>query len=520
MSLNLPARTSFTSPSVPRCILLLEAKEKTYTIYFIALLFIVAAIRLSVIGLSQLTPQEAYYWNYAQHPDWSYFDHPPAASLLIKSGTLIFGDNSFGVRFGGVILSSLLALITFLFVRRLFNARVAFYSVFLFSVTWIFAVGAVVTTPDTPMFLFWVLCLVLIYYAVRKESFWLFVLWGLSAGLGFASKYTMALVFPSAFLFLLMTGKFRSLKIWVYFAGGCIASLITAFPVFYWNYLHEWASFAFQTTRRAGEMSRFRFDMFFGFLGSQMAIITPFIFPFVIYAIYKSFIKGRGEKDNRYILLFCFSAPIIILFTLVSFRGWVKMNWPVAGYFPGIIALCALFEDKIYPRPAWMKRTWRKYAVFAVSFAIAVTSLSYIHSFFPILPMGKADTMAGWRETAEVVDFYRRRHIANNPNNIIGYEYKIASEMAFYTEGKPDTKSDNYVGRHGLSYRFWSDPRNHIGEDFLFVYDSRYKYQPESALLGAFKYISPVRRLKIYGIGGELFSVRIIKCYEYQGVDG
>ncbi|MCP4631774.1 MAG: glycosyltransferase family 39 protein, partial [candidate division Zixibacteria bacterium] len=248
----------------------MQIDDRRYIIYFIALIIIVTCVRLAVIGLSLLTPQEAYYWNYAQHPDWSYFDHPAAASMVINFGTSLFGENSFGVRFGGVMISTILAILTFIFVRKLFNARVGFYSTLLLNVIWIFAIGAVVTTPDSPLFLFWILSVILIYYASRKNRLWLYILWGISAGLGFASKYTMALLFPSALLFLLLTDLRSQLKTWINFAVGCMASIIAAFPVFYWNYLHDWASFAFQTSRRAGEMSSFRIDMFFGFLGSQL----------------------------------------------------------------------------------------------------------------------------------------------------------------------------------------------------------------------------------------------------------
>src|SRR5262245_56411633 len=44
--------------------------------------------------------QEAYYWAYAQHPDLSYFDHPPMVAWLIWFGTLLFGDGVVGVRLG------------------------------------------------------------------------------------------------------------------------------------------------------------------------------------------------------------------------------------------------------------------------------------------------------------------------------------------------------------------------------------------------------------------------------------
>ena len=167
-----------------------------------------------------------------------------------------------------------------------------------------------------------------------------------------------------------------------------------------------------------------------------------------------------------------------------------------------------------------MRRRWRKYALFAATFAVALSVISYIHSFFPVLPMGKADTMVGWRDLGKLTGLYTGGFLKDNPDNIIGYEYKAASEAAFYARGNPDTKSDNYVGGHGLSYRFWSDPELYTGGNFLFIYDSRYRFRPESRLLKYFQYTEPERPLKIYGIGGELFYIHFIRCYGYKGPNG
>lgn len=195
------------------------------------------------------------------------------------------------------------------------------------------------------------------------------------------------------------------------------------------------------------------------------------------------------------------------------------MNWTTPGFFTGIIAMCALFENRIKPKFHWMNRRWRYYAIFAVFFAIIASGITYIHSFFPILPMGKADTMTGWDDLGEVSGYYTIWHIPETPDNIIGYEYKIASEAAFYTFGQPDTKSDNFVGEHGLSYRFWSDPEDYMGEDFILAYDSRYRYHPEDKLLKYFEYYLSERPLRIFGVGGEQFSFHFIRCYGYKGVN-
>ena len=73
-------------------------------IILFSLLFIVV-LRFAFIGLMGLMPQDAYYYFYSEHPALSYYDHPPAIAFLIRAGTEIFGDNPFGVRVSGVLLS-------------------------------------------------------------------------------------------------------------------------------------------------------------------------------------------------------------------------------------------------------------------------------------------------------------------------------------------------------------------------------------------------------------------------------
>jgi 4-amino-4-deoxy-L-arabinose transferase-like glycosyltransferase len=46
-------------------------------------------LRLITAFLIELTPQEAYYWNYAIHPSLSYFDHPPVVAWVIRAGYFV-----------------------------------------------------------------------------------------------------------------------------------------------------------------------------------------------------------------------------------------------------------------------------------------------------------------------------------------------------------------------------------------------------------------------------------------------
>src|SRR5688572_8004653 len=71
---------------------------------FAPLLGLALVLRLVAMSVVPLIPEEAYYWMYAQHPQLSYFDHPPMVAWAIWLGTAILGDTELGVRFVGQIL--------------------------------------------------------------------------------------------------------------------------------------------------------------------------------------------------------------------------------------------------------------------------------------------------------------------------------------------------------------------------------------------------------------------------------
>ncbi|RYZ61810.1 MAG: hypothetical protein EOO14_03995, partial [Chitinophagaceae bacterium] len=62
-------------------------------------------LNLLQVGLMELTSDEGYYWFYAQHLQWGYYDHPPMIALLIKLGAMVL-PGELGVRFFNVVLST------------------------------------------------------------------------------------------------------------------------------------------------------------------------------------------------------------------------------------------------------------------------------------------------------------------------------------------------------------------------------------------------------------------------------
>jgi len=58
----------------------------------------VILLKVVYLGLPDLTPEEAYYWQHAQRPALGYLDHPVMVAGRILAGTTLFGDTEFGVR--------------------------------------------------------------------------------------------------------------------------------------------------------------------------------------------------------------------------------------------------------------------------------------------------------------------------------------------------------------------------------------------------------------------------------------
>ena len=61
-------------------------------------------------SLTELLPDEAYYWVYSQYMDWGFFDHPPFVAVWITISDFLFTDE-IGVRFFSAVSFSFLSYI-------------------------------------------------------------------------------------------------------------------------------------------------------------------------------------------------------------------------------------------------------------------------------------------------------------------------------------------------------------------------------------------------------------------------
>ena len=247
-----------------------------------ASLIVLTVLRLVYIGNVGLMPDEAYYHEWSQRLDWWYFSKGPGIAAIIRAGTAMFGHTEFGVRFFAPLFGLGTTLLVHWLAKRIYDARVAFWTVIVMTVSPIFNAGALLMTIDAPSIFFWAASLCTLWLALEKSPAfsWWWVLTGLLTGVGFLCKMTNAAFFASVLLLIVMTPRYRGELIGRGFWAMLLVFLPFLIPFITWNSTHGWPTTAHLAARGGLDAPWWDFDFIaFGeFVAFQFGVYSPFIF--------------------------------------------------------------------------------------------------------------------------------------------------------------------------------------------------------------------------------------------------
>jgi 4-amino-4-deoxy-L-arabinose transferase-like glycosyltransferase len=386
-------------------------------------------LRAVMAGWLPLSADEAYYWLWSKHLAAGYYDHPPAIAFLIRLGTLLFGDNSFGVRFGDLVLSVLASWLVWRAAAIILKDETrAALSALLFNLTLMIGVEMLAATPDTPSiaatagFLF----LLTKLQQTGEARWWLWA--GLAAGLGLLSKYSGFFVGAGGLLWLLANPKVR---IWLRtpwpWLGGLLA-LLCFLPNLSWQARHDWMTFVFQFGRVTGGHLTARFLA--EFIGAQLGLATPFILVLAGLGMW----RARRPDDDRFLLL-ALIVPALAYFLIHALHDRVQGNWPCFLY-PMLAILAA---DAFAPGPGW--RGWCAWA--AIPAAAAILFLAYVQAATGWLPL-KNDPLARLLGVGAVrmADDVAALRVRTGAKAILTSDYETTAWLSFYRPSLLDIAVD------------------------------------------------------------------------------
>jgi len=397
----------------------------------VLLLCAVTAYRLWFTTRLELVPDEAYYWLWSKHLAASYRDKGPLVAWAIALGTRLFGDSPFGVRVFAVIFSSGAGWLLFLLARRLYDDRVALWSLIFALVMPMYAAGAILMTIDPLSVFFWVLTALLFWRALQNGGTLVWFWMGLAIGAGFLAKFTNGVQIICILLFLLWSKEHRSWilgrKMWVWGA----AFLLSITPLLWWNMQNGWIHLT-ALHSRSGVKESFGIHPkeFFRFVGEEFVIISPLLAAGMVVAATSSLWKRHGDLRTRFLVCQC--VPLVGLFLFFSLNKAGKGNWTAPALMTGIILTVVFWREVIALRPAWR---WGAGAAFAIAILMTIVlhDTAFLHLDPERDPLRRAQ---GWKDFAAHVERARVEHRAAV---LIGSHYDQASMMSFYLPDRPVT---------------------------------------------------------------------------------
>lgn len=415
--------------------------------------------RLFCIGSHDLLVEEAYYWNYAQHLDFGYLDHPPMVALLIKISTLIFGTNEFSIRAPALLCWLFAALFSYK-LTELVSRGSGQYAVMILSILPFFFLQSLVTTPDQPLLVCWSAALYCLYRALILDEAQYWYLAGVCLGLGMLSKYTIVLLGPAVLLYMSVVPSARH-----WFARKepyvcAFIAILLFMPVIYWNAIHEWASFAFQSTRRFQAKTSFSFHYFIG-------VLVLFLLPSGVDGLWR--LCNKKSLQDTHLESRCqrffqiFTLVPLVFFGAFSFNHPIKLDW----IGPGLLAIIPWLAVLVTNHKK-IRSTWYIGGVFVLlCYAILIATITL--GVPQRIGQKYFQKLIAWERLTE--QFHSVAKEVEAKANIVPILvpldlYNIASELAFYqakllAEGKVQ-EIYPIVGRHifgsdSLMYRYWAN---------------------------------------------------------------
>ncbi len=445
----------------------------------IAVVTYTVALKLAAMGPVNLIPEEAYYWNYAQHLDLGYLDHPPMVAWLIWISTSLFGKSEFSVRLPALIAWTFAAGFMFRLTAIACDRNSAFRSLLLMAVLPFYFGFGFFMTPDTPLLAAWAGCLYYLYRALiaQSRSAW----WGASVcmGVGLLSKYTILLLALATAGYLLVDRRSRQ---WWARTEPYLAALLSAaifLPVLIWNARQGWASFVFQGPRRWSD--DFDFSLTF-LMGSILLVLTPVGLIAVARALrpQPADITGPEKLESRRQRLFgsMFTVVPLSVFLLFSFFHEPKLNWTA----PIWLAIIPWVAQSMGPeaRPtgkifAFVQRLW--VPTLAALLLIVSVGFYYIYLGLPwVGAMAEGRLFGPWKMLGTKVDALQRKIEVETGTKplVVGMDrYLITSELAFYDQLDGDRFKNaggtHFFGGQSLMWEYWFPSSAQVGRTIIMV---------------------------------------------------
>lgn len=339
------------------------------------LIIISLCTRLLIAYTTELGNDEVYYYTYALHLQWNYFDHPPGVALLILLSTFnLWLTNELFVRLGAILCAAAGTWLCYKTGTLIRNERTGIYAAVLYN-TSIYAsiIAGTFILPDSPQIICWLGALfILIKIVLQADTnkrisprYWL--LFALLSGLCIQCKVHGVFLWFGLGLYILFYNRKLLLQPWLYIS--CLLTLVIISPIIIWNLNNHFITWAYHSNRVAVHSFSLNINSFLQAFFGQLFYNNPINVCLIAAAIYHMRTKHLMRKSISRLLLLT-GLPIIIVVSVISLFNSVLPHWSGPS-FVTLSFMAAAYLDKKVEVTQQALPVWLKSSVWLILIAVA-----------------------------------------------------------------------------------------------------------------------------------------------------
>jgi 4-amino-4-deoxy-L-arabinose transferase-like glycosyltransferase len=459
------------------------------TLWLIGSVMLARLVYVALACPYALVEDEAHYWEWSRHLDWSYYSKGPGIAWLIAASIRVFGDSEAAVRAAAPVLGAVTAIAIAGLARDVTGSgRAAFLAAACFMLAPFFQISSILMTIDTPYLAAWALACWSGWRAIalRRSSAWPAL--GAAIGVGLLFKYTMLSLVPGLLLFAWLDRKGRPAPVpRVGGRGGgvgiVIALAIVAValaPILYWNARNGWPSVQHLLGHLgvdAGDVpvkarGRWRYDPGWAleFVAIQLVILGPVLYLGVL-GLFRGLRSADPAQRRGFLFLLCGGLPILAFYLALTAVTRAEGNWAIAAFVTLLPAAGWALASEV----AGARWLWRVSVIVGITVGVLMLRLDWVAASAPaswldralqraglkgdrpLIPIGRLTAAPALAADAARLGAELRVRTGLEPFYVAEH-YGRASLLAFYLPGRPVVYCSSSMLDEGrrTQYDFWA----------------------------------------------------------------
>jgi hypothetical protein len=504
----------------------------TYSAHLKRLIGISTLLRLIIAGGTLLGTDEVYYFFYAEHLQWNYFDHPPGVAILIRLSTLnnLLTSEIF-VRLGSVVCAAINTWLIFKITSRLHHERAGWLAALLYTASlYASIICGIFILPDSPQSVFWMLSLLLmqeIFFPTSPKVNFRnhFLLLGLCIGAAIMCKVHGVFLWGGAGLYILLFDRKWLKNPWLYVSA--IVTAIVISPILIWNIQNDFITYRFHSERIEMGNHRLRWDT----IGTEIAGEIFYNNPLAVICTWIGCIAWARSRQLRssgklkWIL--CMGLPIIVVLWVLSLKNPVLPHWSGPGYMTLLIAAAIWWSEK---RKSGVPILIRIAVILVL--VISIGGLLAINFYPGTLGSKKSENlgsddftldMYGWNTLKPTMDSLyhadlNKHWIRENPF-LLTNKWFPASHLDYYVARPLNWHLVATGPLDEIHHYDWLNKYrgyNPTGEDAYVIIPSNFKYDALKSFNGHYQAMDTAMIMPQYRSGAHVRNFYILRVHGYQ----